>query len=119
MVKFTSCYLQFWPNVSIYLQLLEAETARAVFQDNVQLCNEVTDRVVQHFVRCIETHSRHMLYLKFLQTIVKCEGNLVRKCQDLLMSEVSLNAQNFILLQLEIILSYEMFAYSFWTCAML
>lgn len=72
----------------MFLQLLEAETARAIFQDNVSLCNEVTERVVQHFVRCIETHSRHMLYLKFLQTIVKADGSYIRKCQDMVMSEV-------------------------------
>lgn len=59
-----------------------------MFQDNLQLCNEVTERVVQHFVRCIETHGRHMQYLKFLQTIIKAEGNYIRKCQDVVMSEV-------------------------------
>ena len=69
-------------------QLLETETARAIFQDNIQLCNEVTERVVQHFVHCIETHGRHVQYLKFLQTIVKSEGQYIRKCQDTVMAEV-------------------------------
>ena len=72
----------------IFWQLLEAETARAIFQDNIQLCNEVTERVVQHFVHCIETHGRHVQYLRFLQTIVKCEGTYIRKCQDTVMAEV-------------------------------
>ncbi|XP_013415241.1 inositol 1,4,5-trisphosphate receptor [Lingula anatina] len=68
--------------------LLEAQTARAIFQDNVNLCNEVTERVVQHYVHCIETHGRHVQYLKFLQTIVKSEGTFIRKCQDMVMSEL-------------------------------
>jgi len=60
-----------------------------LFRDNAALCNEVTERVVQHFVRCIETHGRHMQYLKFLQTIVKSENTYIRKCQDMVMSEVT------------------------------
>ena len=71
-------------------KLLEAETARAIFKDNVQLCTEVTERVVQHFVRCIATQGRHTEYIKFLQTIIKSEGNLIRKCQDIVMLEVGL-----------------------------
>ena len=77
-------------------QLLEAETARAIFQDNIQLCNEVTERVVQHFVHCIETHGRHVQYLRFLQTIVKSEGNFIRKCQDTVMAEVRLLLYSFV-----------------------
>lgn len=61
---------------------------RAIFQDNVSLCNEVTDRVVQHFVHCIETNGRYVQYLKFLQTIVKAEGQYIRRCQDMVMAEV-------------------------------
>ena len=29
-------------------------------QDNAVLCNEVNDKVVQHFVQCIETHGKHV-----------------------------------------------------------
>jgi len=75
-------------DVDVLWQLLEAETVCALFHDNVALCNEVTERVVQHFVRCIETHGRHMQYLKFLQSIVKSENTYIRKCQDMVMSEV-------------------------------
>ena len=74
---------------SLFWQLLEAETVCAIFQDNTPLCCDVTERVVQHFVHCIETRGRHVQYLKFLQTIVKSEGNYIRKCQDLVMAEVS------------------------------
>lgn len=39
---------------------LEARTVCAIFQDNAVLCNEVNDKVVQHFVQCIETHGKHV-----------------------------------------------------------
>lgn len=76
-------------NVVVRYQLLEVETLCMLFYDNAALCNEVTERVVQHVVRCIETHGRHMQYLKFLQTIVKSENTYIRKCQDMVMTEVS------------------------------
>uniref|UniRef100_A0A8D0AYY2 Inositol 1,4,5-trisphosphate receptor n=1 Tax=Sander lucioperca TaxID=283035 RepID=A0A8D0AYY2_SANLU len=68
--------------------LLEAETMRHIFMNNGQLCNEISDRVVHHFVHCIETHGRHVQYLKFLQTIVKADGKNVKKCQDKVMTEL-------------------------------
>lgn len=71
-------------------QLLEAETMRHIFMNNYQLCNEISDRVVHHFVHCIETHGRHVKYLKFLETIVKADGKYVKKCQDKVMTEVRL-----------------------------
>lgn len=60
----------------------------AIFKDNLTLCNEVTDKVVQHFVHCIEIHGRHVVYLQFLQTIVKAENQFIRKCQDMVMQEL-------------------------------
>jgi hypothetical protein len=60
----------------------------AIFSDNFALCNEINERVVQHFVHCIETHGRHVQYLKFLQTIIKAEGQVVRKCQNMVMQEM-------------------------------
>jgi hypothetical protein len=68
--------------------LLEALTVCAIFQDNAQLCSELSDKVVQHFVHCIETHGRYVEYLHFLQTIVKAEGQFIRKCQDMVMQEL-------------------------------
>lgn len=76
-----------------YIQILEAETVCAIFKDNLALCNEVNDKVVQHFVHCIEIHGRHVEYLKFLQTIVKAENQFIRRCQDMVMQEVC-NQQN-------------------------
>ncbi|XP_067860775.1 inositol 1,4,5-trisphosphate-gated calcium channel ITPR2 isoform X2 [Heptranchias perlo] len=69
--------------------LLEAETVQHIFLSNYHLCNEISERVVQHFVHCIETHGRHVLYLKFLQTIVKADGKYVKKCQDMVMTELA------------------------------
>nr|XP_028601346.1 inositol 1,4,5-trisphosphate receptor type 2 isoform X3 [Podarcis muralis] len=68
--------------------LLEAETMRHIFTNNYHLCNEISERVVQHFVHCIETHGRHVEYLRFLQTIVKADGKYVKKCQDTVMTEL-------------------------------
>ncbi|XP_061578118.1 inositol 1,4,5-trisphosphate receptor type 2 [Cololabis saira] len=68
--------------------LLEAETMRHIFMNNYQLCNEISDRVVHHFVHCIETHGKHVQYLRFLQTIVKADGKYVKKCQDKVMTEL-------------------------------
>lgn len=68
--------------------LLEAQTLCSVFKDNVALCSEVTERVIQHFVHCIETHGRQVQYLQFLQTVVKAEGQYIRKCQDMVMQEL-------------------------------
>ncbi|XP_046889429.1 inositol 1,4,5-trisphosphate receptor type 2 [Hypomesus transpacificus] len=68
--------------------LLEAETMRHIFMNNYYLCNEISERVVHHFVHCIETHGRHVQYLRFLQTIVKADGKYVKKCQDKVMTEL-------------------------------
>ncbi|XP_076048925.1 inositol 1,4,5,-trisphosphate receptor isoform X4 [Oratosquilla oratoria] len=77
-------------NIDLFLNpgILEAKTICAIFKDNLALCSEVSERVVQHFIHCIETHGRHVQYLKFLQTIVKAESQFIRRCQDLVMQEL-------------------------------
>jgi len=72
----------------LVFQILEAKTVCAIFKDNLALCNEVTDKVVQHFVHCIEIHGRHVAYLQFLQTIVRAENQFIRRCQDMVMQEL-------------------------------
>lgn len=62
---------------------------RHIFMNNYHLCSEISDRVVHHFVHCIETHGRRVQYLRFLQTIVKADCKYVKKCQDKVMTEVS------------------------------
>jgi len=61
---------------------------RAMFLDNEPLCSEVSELVIQHYVRAT-ARRRHMQYLKLLQTIMKPKGSLMRKCQDMVMSEVT------------------------------
>ncbi|KAL5013970.1 hypothetical protein ScPMuIL_008240, partial [Solemya velum] len=68
--------------------LLEAQTMCSIFEDNIQLCNEVSEGAIQHFVHCIETHGQHVPYIKFLQTIIKAEGQFIKKCQDMVMAEL-------------------------------
>uniref|UniRef100_A0A9J8B1R0 Inositol 1,4,5-trisphosphate receptor n=1 Tax=Cyprinus carpio carpio TaxID=630221 RepID=A0A9J8B1R0_CYPCA len=69
--------------------LLEAKTMCYIFRNNYHLCNEISDRVVHHFVHCIETHGRHVQYLRFLQTIVKADGKYVKECQCKVMNELA------------------------------
>jgi inositol 1,4,5-triphosphate receptor type 1 len=56
--------------------------------NNVYLCKTITEKHIQHFVHLIELHGRKVLYIKFLQTIVKAENQYIKNCQDIVMSEV-------------------------------
>ncbi|KAJ7999230.1 hypothetical protein DPEC_G00213290 [Dallia pectoralis] len=77
-------------HINLFLNpgILEAVTMQHIFMNNFQLCSEINERVVQHFVHCIETHGRNVQYLKFLQTIVKAENKFIKKCQDVVMAEL-------------------------------
>lgn len=77
-------------NIELFLNpgLLEAQTMCSIFQDNATLCNEVSEKVIQHFVHSIESHGRHVQYLKFLQTIVWTGNQFIRRCQGLVMQEL-------------------------------
>lgn len=68
--------------------LKEAHTLRYIFMENSGLCYEVTEKVVQHIVHCVETQGRHVEYLRALQTLVKAEGQSIRKTQDMVMAEL-------------------------------
>uniref|UniRef100_A0A452DXP2 Inositol 1,4,5-trisphosphate receptor n=1 Tax=Capra hircus TaxID=9925 RepID=A0A452DXP2_CAPHI len=69
--------------------LLEAETLQHIFLNNYQLCSEVGEPVLQHFVHLLATHGRHVQYLDFLHTVIKAEGKYVKKCQDMVMTELT------------------------------
>ncbi|XP_028303990.1 inositol 1,4,5-trisphosphate receptor type 1 isoform X11 [Gouania willdenowi] len=77
-------------HINLFLNpgILEALTMQHIFMNNFQLCSEINEHVVQHFVHCTETHGRHVQYLKFLQTIVKAESKFIKKCQDIVMAEL-------------------------------
>uniref|UniRef100_G3N4V8 Inositol 1,4,5-trisphosphate receptor n=1 Tax=Gasterosteus aculeatus TaxID=69293 RepID=G3N4V8_GASAC len=78
-------------NLSLFLNpgLLEAETVQHIFCNNYQLCSEISESVLQHFIHCLATHGRHVQYLNFLHTIIKAEGKYVKKCQDMIMTELT------------------------------
>uniref|UniRef100_A0A672NV96 Inositol 1,4,5-trisphosphate receptor n=1 Tax=Sinocyclocheilus grahami TaxID=75366 RepID=A0A672NV96_SINGR len=69
--------------------LLEAETMQHIFCNNYQLCSEISESVLHHFIHCLATHGRHIQYLNFLHTIIKAEGKYVKKCQDMIMTELT------------------------------
>ncbi|CAF1170496.1 unnamed protein product [Adineta ricciae] len=66
----------------------EVETCCYIFLNNVHLCKTITEKHVQHFVHLIELHGRKVIYIKFLQTIIKAEGQYIKNCQDIVMSEL-------------------------------
>jgi inositol 1,4,5-triphosphate receptor type 1 len=68
----------------------EVETCCYIFLNNVQLCKTITEKHVQHFIHLIELHGRKIIYIKFLQTIVKAENQYIKNCQDIVMSEVKI-----------------------------
>ncbi|XP_035770462.1 inositol 1,4,5-trisphosphate receptor type 3 [Neolamprologus brichardi] len=72
-----------------YDKLLEAETVQHIFSNNYQLCSEISESVLHHFIHCLATHGRHVQYLNFLHTIIKAEGKYVKKCQDMIMTELT------------------------------
>uniref|UniRef100_M4AG82 Inositol 1,4,5-trisphosphate receptor n=1 Tax=Xiphophorus maculatus TaxID=8083 RepID=M4AG82_XIPMA len=76
-------------NLNLFLNpgLQEAETVQHIFSNNYQLCSEISESVLQHFIHCLATHGRHVQYLNFLHTIIKAEGKYVKKCQDMIMTE--------------------------------
>ncbi|XP_049438396.1 inositol 1,4,5-trisphosphate receptor type 3 isoform X3 [Epinephelus fuscoguttatus] len=78
-------------NLNLFLNpgLLEAETVQHIFNNNYQLCSEISESVLQHFIHCLATHGRHVQYLNFLHTIIKAEGKYVKKCQDMIMTELT------------------------------
>ena len=67
----------------------EATTVRAIFEDNYQLCSEVDESVVQHFVTCIENQGKHVEYVRTLQALVCAGGQFIKRVQDLVVTEVN------------------------------
>jgi hypothetical protein len=68
----------------------EAETATHIFKDNSHLCTEINDRLIQNFIHALEHQSTEskIAYLKFLQTVAICDGHEIKKCQDMIMTEL-------------------------------
>ncbi|XP_073958663.1 inositol 1,4,5,-trisphosphate receptor [Choristoneura fumiferana] len=67
----------------------ETQTVCAIFKDNPTLCShEGNEKVVAHFVHCIESRGRRPAYLHFLRTIVHADTQYIRKSQGLVMQEM-------------------------------
>jgi len=71
------------------LGLLEAETIRYIYMDNIALCNDASDSLIQQIVHAIESRGKHVRYLQLLQTLLKAENQLIRKTQDIIMAELA------------------------------
>eukprot|EP00118_Oscarella_pearsei_P014018 m.117174 g.117174 ORF g.117174 m.117174 type:complete len:2678 (+) comp37607_c0_seq1:123-8156(+) len=67
--------------------IFEAETMRLIFLNNADLCQRMTESVIQHFIQSI-SKDRRVAYLQFLQTVVKAEDMHLRKVQDMVMREL-------------------------------
>jgi hypothetical protein len=78
------------------LPTVEAVTLTEVFKDNMVLCNKVRESEIQYFIQCIEK-GRDVRFLKFLQTIMKVNGQPIKRTQELVMSEIA-NAGDEVLL---------------------
>ncbi|XP_072886532.1 inositol 1,4,5-trisphosphate-gated calcium channel ITPR3 isoform X1 [Hemitrygon akajei] len=76
-------------NLFLTSGILEAETMQHIFMNNYQLCSEISETVLQHFVHCLATHGRHVKYLEFMHTIIKADGKYIKKCQDMVMTELT------------------------------
>ncbi|KAL7671241.1 hypothetical protein ACOME3_006142 [Neoechinorhynchus agilis] len=66
----------------------EVETCCYIFDNNEKLCGLITEKHVQHFIHLLELHGRKVVYLRFLNTILHAQGNIVKNSQDLVMSEL-------------------------------
>lgn len=65
----------------------EAATGAAIFQDNLALCQSVSERLVQNYTHGLESTSK-VIYLQFLQKICVCDGMEIRKNQDMILNEL-------------------------------
>ncbi|ESN99826.1 hypothetical protein HELRODRAFT_123029, partial [Helobdella robusta] len=76
-------------NFNLFLSpgILECETACFIYKDNANLCANLSQSTVQHYITCIEKYGRKSEYLKFLQIIVRSETYVYhRKAQDMIMT---------------------------------
>ena len=56
--------------------------------DNIALCSDVSESLIQQIIHAIESGGKHVRYLQLLQTLLKAENQLIRKTQDTIMAEV-------------------------------
>ena len=61
---------------------IAADTMRAIFLDNFELCSHVNKNTVDAVLAAIELNGRRVRYLQFLMTLVKADGQTVRRSVD-------------------------------------
>ena len=69
----------------------EATTLNYIFKENSSLCNELNERILQSFVRSLESEpddEAKIAYLEFLQTICVVNDKEIKKCQDSIILEL-------------------------------
>eukprot|EP01135_Chromosphaera_perkinsii_P009083 Nk52_evm14s1607 gene=Nk52_evmTU14s1607 len=65
-----------------------AETIIGIFRNNISLAGSVEESVISAFIHCAEAHGRQLSTLKFMRTIAKVNGTLLRRTQDLIMGAI-------------------------------
>jgi hypothetical protein len=69
----------------------EAATGSRIFKDNLLLCNEVNEQLVQNYVQGLESqvsNGAKLAYLEFLQTICLVGDHPIKKNQDMIIAEL-------------------------------
>lgn len=61
---------------------------RSIFEGNLNLCADVSENVISHFVSCIENQGKHVEYLKTLQALVCEDSDSLKRVQDTIVTEV-------------------------------
>ncbi|TRY82341.1 hypothetical protein DNTS_000065, partial [Danionella cerebrum] len=91
IIKYTHLFLQKFCSMNLETRLFSINTSAfsSHLGNNFQLCSEISESVLHHFIHCLATQGRHIQYLNFLHTIIKAEGKYVKKCQDMIMTELT------------------------------
>lgn len=79
---------------SMHRDLCAGDTIRCIFQNNAALCNGIGENVVEHFVSCIGRYGRRPGFLEFLKTIVKVDGQCLRKVRARVLSSIAMRARS-------------------------
>jgi hypothetical protein len=69
----------------------EAATMVAIYKDNVNLCNDLNERLVQNFIHALENQNldeSKIAYLEFLQNVCLTDGYEIKKNQDMILDEL-------------------------------
>lgn len=74
-------------------QIEEVATLIAIFKDNRELCENVSNELIVHIVNLIEHQARNAVFLEFLQCIVVVHDEEIEGSQEKTAQEVSLKSK--------------------------